>query len=134
MAKRIADAGFIVAYASRTSIDSKWARAEMVKWGAPFLTCEGALVEAAHFCAPSVIARMVQDKDFVITFDLDEQIGAVLRLLEKYRDQPMDFVDGCIVRMSDLFPDCMVFTLDRDFEFYRRFGGEVIPTRFPTQE
>jgi hypothetical protein len=39
--------------------------------------------------------------------------------------------DACIVRMSELFPDCRVFSVDGDFDVYRRFRNQKIPTVDP---
>jgi hypothetical protein len=44
----------------------------------------------------------------------------------------MDLADACLVRMSELTPDCRIFTIDRqDFSVYRRFRNKVIPAVFP---
>ncbi|HNG34544.1 MAG TPA: pilus assembly protein, partial [Blastocatellia bacterium] len=56
---------------------------------------------------------------------------AVSKLLEKYADVPMSFADACLVRMSELYPDSAVFTLDSDFKIYRRNGRQAIPLIFP---
>jgi uncharacterized protein len=131
MTARIADAGFIIALNSPDLAEQRWARAVLRRWKAPFITCEGALIEAAHFCSPALVARLVEDGDFVVAFDLAEQIGPVRVLLEKYKDLGMDMTDACIVRMSELFPDCKVFSVDDDFHVYRRFRNQTIPTIFP---
>lgn len=131
MIARIADAGFIIALNSPDAEERGWSRGVLQKWKAPFITCEGALIEAAHLCPPALIIRLVEEGDFEVAFDLDEQITPVRLLLEKYRDQPMDLTDACIVRMSELFPDCRVFSVDGDFRIYRRFRDQVIPTVFP---
>ena len=131
MTARIADAGFLIALNSSDARERTWSRRELKDWGAPFITCEGAIIEAAHFCSPALIARLLEDGDFEIAFDLAEQIGPVRTLLEKYQDQKMDLTDACIVRMSELFPDCKVFSVDRDFDVYRRFRDEAIPTVYP---
>lgn len=131
MVARIADAGFIIALNSSDRDERVWARAVLQRWQAPFVTCEGALVEAAHFVSPPLIARLVEDGDFAVAFDLAEQVTAVRALLDKYRDQEMDLTDACIVRMSELFPDCRVFSVDGDFTVYRRFRDRSIPTIHP---
>jgi hypothetical protein len=131
MVARIADAGFIIALNSPDPAERTWARDELARWGAPFITCEGALVEAAHFCPPPLVARLVQDGDFLVEFDLAEQITRVRTILEKHADQEMDLTDACIVRMSELFPDCKVFSVDGDFKIYRRFRNQSIPTVYP---
>ena len=131
MIARVADAGFIIALNSGRADEEHWARGEIKKWKAPFITCEGALIEAAHFVGPVIIAEAIQMGILQIAFDLEQQILPVTALLKKYRDQPMDFTDACIVRMTELFPDCLVFSLDRDFEVYRRFGNKPIPVVYP---
>jgi predicted nucleic acid-binding protein len=130
----IADTGFIVALNSRIAAERKWARMEFERVGAPFYTCEGALIEAAHFIAPRIIARLLHVGDFQIAFKLSEQIDPVASLLEKYKDQEMDLTDACVVRMSELFPDCKVYTVDHDFDVYRRFGTNAIPANYPPLE
>jgi hypothetical protein len=40
--------------------------------------------------------------------------------------------DACLVRMSELVADCVVFTLDWDFRIYRRHGRQKIPLLIPT--
>jgi hypothetical protein len=89
MSVPIADAGFLVAYSGRNAIQRKWAREAFRKFGAPFRTCEGAIIEAAHFVAPELITRMVRDGDFLIEFSLAPQIHWVDTLVRKYADQEM---------------------------------------------
>lgn len=134
MSVPIADAGFIVAYGGRHAVQRKWAREAFRKYGAPFRTWEGAIIEAAHFCSPDLITRMVRDGDFLIDFTLAGQIHVVNLLLKKYADQEMDLTDACIVRMSELIPDCLVFTVDHDFDVYRRFNDQLIPTNYPPRD
>jgi hypothetical protein len=133
MTVRIADAGFIISLKSPKKSERDWSRSEFEKWGAPFLTCEGALIEAAHFCDPRLIARLVEDGDLVVAFSISEQVGPIRALLEKYKDQAMDMTDACVVRMSELFPDCLVFSVDHDFDVYRRFRNDRIPTVYPPE-
>lgn len=131
MTVRIADAGFIIALNSSDRAERAWARGVLQRWNAPFMTCEGALIEAAHLGSPALVTRLVEDGDFVVAFQLAEQISRVRALLVKYQDQQMDLTDACIVRMSELFPDCRVFSVDGDFRVYRRFRNQVIPTIYP---
>ena len=44
---------------------------------------------------------------------------------------PMSLADACLVRLTERFPDCRLFTLDSDFEHYRRNGRQVIPLLHP---
>jgi len=44
----------------------------------------------------------------------------------------MDFADACLVRMSELYRQSRVFTVDTQFrDIYRRNGRQVIPTLLP---
>ena len=53
------------------------------------------------------------------------------RLLRAYRNVPMSPADGCLVRMSELHPRAVVFTLDSDFRIYRKLGRQTIPVLLP---
>jgi len=43
----------------------------------------------------------------------------------------MSLADACLVRLSELYSDGEVFTLDSDFRIYRRHGSKVIPLLLP---
>src|SRR5437660_1142199 len=129
----IADTGFIVALNSPAKGERDWARGYLEQRGAPFYTCEAALAEASHLMAPAAVARFVESGRLLVRFSVFEQIVPLVRLLDKYSDR-MDLTDACVVRMSELFPTCEVFTVDRaDFSIYRRFGNKPVPAIFPPQ-
>jgi hypothetical protein len=56
------------------------------------------------------------------------QLGALAR---RYADRQPDFADLCLIRMSELFPDHPVITIDADFKVYRRNKREPIPLMHP---
>ena len=66
-----------------------------------------------------------------IAFDLKTEFESVAVLMKRYADVPMELADACLVRMSELRRECRIWTLDRDFEIYRRFGRQVIPLICP---
>ncbi|HEY1789850.1 MAG TPA: pilus assembly protein [Verrucomicrobiae bacterium] len=126
----IADTGFLVALRGKPA-ERKWAQREFEQYGAPFYTCEAVLAEAAHFVDSRFLARLIGEGDVVLPFSLQEQHHRVQQLLEKYHGV-MDVTDACVVRMSELFPQCLVFTVDKkDFAIYRRFGDQHIPLNAP---
>ncbi len=43
----------------------------------------------------------------------------------------MSLADACLVRMSELIPECVVFTLDSDFRTYRRHRRQKISLLIP---
>lgn len=51
--------------------------------------------------------------------------------MQRYADTPMSLADACLVRLSELLADCRLFTLDSDFEHYRRNGRQMIPQLRP---
>ncbi|MGA3265288.1 MAG: hypothetical protein ABSE16_00520 [Verrucomicrobiota bacterium] len=126
----IADTGFLVALRGKPA-ERKWAVAEFTRQGAPFHTCEAVLAEAAHFVDSRFLCRLIEEGDLILSFSLREQQARVCQLLDKYHGV-MDLTDACVVRMSEMFPQCLVHTVDRtDFGIYRRFGNQTIPLNTP---
>ena len=48
-------------------------------------------------------------------------------LLRRYRNRPLSLPDACLVRLSELHPDSVIFTLDTDFKIQHRCGNKIIP-------
>jgi predicted nucleic acid-binding protein len=46
---------------------------------------------------------------------LGEETAAVKALFERHGNLPASLADACLVRMSELYSACRVFTLDSDF-------------------
>jgi len=130
--QNIADTGLLKALLDRSDEHHHWAHNQF-RLHAPFVTCEAVLDELAHLLAdPRLGMKMVARGDLVLAFELRENAGAVLDLLEKYANLPMDLADACIVRMTELTGACKVWTVDRsDFRVYRRHGRQAVPCVFP---
>jgi len=64
-------------------------------------------------------------------FALDQHLVETNSLIRRYKDIPMSFADACLVRMSELHNDAVIFTADRDFETYRKNGRQTIPLVAP---
>jgi uncharacterized protein len=131
--KTILDAGPLIAALVRGDEHHQWACDVLARLGPPFYCCPEAVTEAAALSGePAAIVEMIQAGDIILNFDLSEQAAGVLALLKKYADRKMDLADACIVRMTELTPDCQVITVDRnDFAVYRRNGRDLIPTIAP---
>lgn len=67
-----------------------------------------------------------------VTFDLDDNLDAVLRLIQKYGDVPASLADASLVRMTETVADPIVLTTDTDFRVYRRHGRQAIPCAMPS--
>jgi uncharacterized protein len=74
---------------------------------------------------------LLQNGALVVAFRLEEHIGAIHRLLRKYRDTPMSLADACGVRMAEVHENHSVLTLDSDFIVYRKHGRVPITLKHP---
>jgi len=131
--KGIADTGFVVAFLNRSDRYHHWA-AEIGKGvSEPLLTCEAVLAEAA-FQVESAgrVLALLQDGFLKVAFDVTKNIEEVVALAERYRDRTPDLADLCLIRMSELYDDLPVLTVDeKDFRVYRKNGRAVIPIVCP---
>lgn len=132
MSQLLVDTGpLVAAWSAREPALREWARDLFSQATPPLLTCEACLTEAAHLLGkPGLLARMVAVGDLVVPFRFQEQAPEVLALLSQYKGR-MDFADACMVRLSELFPNLKLTTVDNDFRFYRRFQNEPIPVLIP---
>jgi predicted nucleic acid-binding protein len=130
---RIADSGFLIALLDRLDSFHHWAKKVAEEEEPPFLVCEAVCAEVAAVTGTAdPLLQMLERGDLQLAFSLADEFTAVRKLTLKYRDQPMDVADGCVVRMSEIYRVCRVFTVDRtDFTVYRRWGTKIIPCVFP---
>jgi uncharacterized protein len=130
------DAGPLVAYLREAETHHTWA-VEQFKRFVQFSTCDAVLAEACARLAyyhedPVRVVELVREANLTVDFRVKPRADRIVRLMRKYRDQPMDFADACIVAMSEQVGDCLVLTLDyEDFSIYRRHEREVIPFLSP---
>lgn len=80
---------------------------------------------------PAVALDAVRRGAIKLGFSLLDEIEPVSRLMRRYANVGASLADVCLVRMSELYSDCEVLTLDRDFLIYRRDGRRVIPLIAP---
>jgi predicted nucleic acid-binding protein len=132
----LADTGPLVALLDRADLHHKWAVECFKNLAPPLITCESVIAETLHLLAdlhPSVCAlsRLQREEIICVDFEFKAHATAIWHLIEKYRDLPMDFADACLVRMSELHSDCVVWTTDSHFQVYRRHGRRTIPLLNP---
>ena len=136
MKQHLADTGALVALLDRADLHHAWAVECFKVLPPPLITCESVLAETLHLLSDSVpsvnaLARLYSEGILRVDFDFEAHAPAVWRLIQKYRDLPMDLADACLVRMSELHSDCMIWTTDAHFRVYRRHGRQVIPLLNP---
>jgi len=130
------DTGPLVAFLNRRDKFHIWALAQWAQIRPPMLTCESVISEACFLLAGTntgidSVMQLIQRKITTVSFHLDEHIQPVKKLLLKYRSVPISLADACLIRMSELHPDSSIFTLDSDFNLYRKDRRRIIPTIMP---
>ena len=132
----LVDTGPIVAALDKRDDNHGWASQMFQGLRVSCLTCE-AVVSECFFLLEHLqdgntrLIQMLARGVIRVAFDFEDSRQETLHLLRRYRDTPMSFADGCLIRMSEMFPNSSVFTADSDFVVYRRFGRQVIPLISP---
>ncbi|MFN8526768.1 MAG: PIN domain-containing protein [Chloroflexota bacterium] len=127
----IADTGLLVAYLDRRELHHRWGVACARDSAAPWLTCDAVVAEAWYLLrrlpvGQSALLEMVEVGVLDIPFSLQGEVRAVKALCDRYQNVPMSLADACLVRMSELYDDHAVGTLDSDFRIYRRHARRPI--------
>ena len=136
MTRIIVDTGPLVAYFNRRDRWHRWVVDQMAALNPPLLTCEPVLTEACFLIQraggrPVDLIRKIVQRGIEIGLDLETDASGIEALMQRYADTPMSLADACLVRLTERFPDCRLFTLDSDFEHYRRNGRQIIPLLSP---
>lgn len=134
--KGIADTGFLLAFANRNDTYHPWAVSVAKQIEMPLLTCEAVLAETAFHLESAVLTLEMLNLQIVkLGFRCDEHLSQLSRLAERFADRKPDFADLCLIRMSELYPNHVVVTVDEaDFRIYRRNRREAIPLLCPASE
>jgi uncharacterized protein len=94
-----------------------------------------ALSEAFHLLeghgAPTLI-DLLRRQAVAVSFDLDGNLDAVLRFMEKYDDVPASLASACMVRMTETLVNPILLTTDTDFRIFRRHGRLTVPCVVPS--
>ena len=117
------DSGPLVAYFCARENFHDWAVEILASLGSPIVTCEPVLTEACFLLARNGLqaARVLEPLErgrLVIGIRVEEELGAIRTLMERYANVPMSLADACLVRLTEMtgLPVC---TLNSDFSIYR---------------
>ncbi len=132
----LVDTGPLVAFLNKRDRFHDWTAAQWNQIAAPMLTCEAVVSETCFLLSGiksggNRVMQLIQRKILKISFHLEEHIDPVNKLLIKYQSVPMSLADACLVRMSELHSNSSVFTLESNFNQYRKNGRQVIPSIMP---
>ena len=130
------DASVLVALINNRDRHHGWAAEQVRTLTSPMITCESVLSESMYVLGNvhggcEALCGFLENGIVEVSFDLALHKEFILKLMRKYEDLPISLADACLVRMSELFPEHFVFTLDSDFRTYRRFGRRVVPLITP---
>ena len=136
MTKLLVDTGPLVAFLNERDHFHGWTVEKLSDAQPPLLTCEAVLTEAffllrRHRAGTDALVKLIDQEIVSVSFRLDEEHARVGNLIRRYSDLPISFADACLVRMTEIYSDCQLFTFDGDFQVYRRNGRQVIPTICP---
>src|SRR5438094_3916161 len=117
MTRTIVDTGPLVAYCSENEQHHDWTVRQMQSLRPPMLTCEVVLAEADFIARsrgfdPGVLYDWIIEGAIELPFRLEDEAADVAALLRRYSSREMQLADACLVRMSEIFRDCQVLTLD----------------------
>jgi uncharacterized protein len=132
----LVDTGPLVALLDRQDHHHTWVKAQLQKMDSPLDTCEAVLSEACFLLqqvpgGPQAVLELVTKGLVTVSFSLWDEAKAIQRLLLRYADVPMALADACMVRLAEIHPSSLVFTLDSDFKIYRKHGRTVLPLLLP---
>jgi predicted nucleic acid-binding protein len=118
------DTGCIVALLDRSEQYHAPCRAAVGDLEVPLMTCEAVIAEACYLLrhikgAALTVLINVERGTFLIPYRLTGRTASVQKLLKKYADVPMHFADACLLDMAEEYQTGRIFTLDRDFHYYR---------------
>jgi uncharacterized protein len=131
------DTGPIVAYLSANDRHHAWAVEALAQLRPPLLTCEPVLAEAVYLLrglpsGPARVFELIRRGAVSLGFRLADELEPVQRVIARYGAGRTDLADACLVRMSEVYADPVVVTIDSQFrEVYRRHGRKTIPTMLP---
>jgi predicted nucleic acid-binding protein len=132
----ILDDSVFVSLIDRRDSYHNWAVRELTKISPPLLTCEAAITETCFLLqripsSKEIIFSFIDKGVVQIPFHLDEEAQSIEKLLVRYQNVPRSLADACLVRMSEIYDNSAILTLDTDFKIYRKYRNEQIPVIMP---
>ena len=128
----LTDAGPLIALVDRGEVDHARCVAALTQVTLPLVTTWPAFTEAMYLLGEAggwtgqvALWRMVERADLQVVDLSAAALGRARRLMEQYRDLPMDLADASLVALAEERGLNRVFTLDGDFRIYRLPRGRA---------
>jgi hypothetical protein len=127
----ILDTGALIAFLIPKDKFHSWAVSQFSQITSPVLTAEAVITEACFLAqrvhnGQETILSLIKQGHINLSFSLDQEIEAIEKLMKCYSLVPMSLADACLVRMSEIYEDSLILTLDSDFKIYRKHRNQTI--------
>jgi predicted nucleic acid-binding protein len=137
----VADTGPIVSFLYRDDPDHRQVRAFLRDNAVALVTTWPVIAEAWHLLlaragvrAALALMRWVKAGGLRVSAPHDDDPAALLELLERYADHPMDLADATLVLLAERSGATEVLTIDRpEFESYRTRDGRALANVLPAR-
>lgn len=128
----IIDTGPLVAFINARDKYHEWTKEQWSRITPPLLTCEAVISEACFLLrgihgGPEIALELIKRGVISLPFKMEDSFNQIKWLLKKYSNVPMSLADACLVRISEIYSDSSIFTLDSDFSIYKKNKRNVIP-------
>jgi uncharacterized protein len=132
----ILDTGALIAFLMPKDKFHAWAVSQFSQIIAPVITNEAVITEACFLAqrihqGQETILKLIKQGYVTIPFTLCQEIEAIENLMQCYASVPMSLADACLVRMSEIYEDSPILTLDSDFKIYRKHRNQTISAIMP---
>ena len=135
----VADTGPLVAFLYRDDPDHSLVRGFLRQNPVALVTTWPVLAEAWHLLlgrvgikAALALMRWVKANGLRVAAPHEDDPGALLQLLERYADHPMDLADASLVLLAERSGITEILTIDRpEFESYRTRDGRSFVNLLP---
>jgi predicted nucleic acid-binding protein len=132
----ILDTGVLIAFLMPKDKFHSWAVSQFSQITSPVLTAEAVITEACFLAqrihnGQETILSLIKQDHINLSFSLDQEIEAIDKLMQRYSSVPMSLADACLVRMSEIYEDSLILTLDSDFKIYRKHRNQTISIIIP---
>jgi predicted nucleic acid-binding protein len=134
----IIDTGVLIAFLIPKDKFHTWAVSQLSQIIAPVMTCEPVITEACFLAqrihnGQETILKLIQEGHIILPFILSQNIEAIENLMQRYVSVPMSLADACLVKMSEVYENSQILTLDSDFTIYRKQRNQLIPVIMPNE-
>lgn len=125
------DTGPLVALLVGDDHQHPWAVERSKEAPATVITCDAVISEASFLLSrgrhsSDGLFALVETGFLRSEFDLHAEYRHLRTLMRRYHERPMSFTDACLVRIAELRPEALIWTLDRDFQIYRKHGRQSL--------